>query len=411
MFKSKILNIFESDRIQFLLLAFLPIIIIVGNLFINIFYLVFSIFAIYNFNNKKKFINSTIFYLLIFYLFCLFINLIFSSNFSNSLPRFLKFIFFILFFKEIFELFYFRNIDFDKIIKFWILIFFIVSADIVFELLFGFNSMGIKSPLPGRVSSFFGDELIVGSFYHFFSLFIIAFFLTKKIPSKYIFLMSMIIIIISFMIGERANFLKLFLSIFALIFICLDINIIKKTGIALLVILILGLISANNKKLEVRYYSQIKSIYTIGGLEKYFKESQYGALQNTAYQIFKNNILVGVGLKNFREESGKEIYINKEYKKTDMRWSTHPHQIHLEILSETGLIGYLSFLILIIHSTYLSIKNYLIFRNMYQLSTIIFLMTSLLPLLPTGSIFSTFFGGIFWFNYALMIGLNKKIKY
>ena len=121
--------------------------------------------------------------------------------------------------------------------------------------------------------------------------------------------------------------------------------------------------------------------------------------------------MIKIILKNFREESGKEIYINKEYKKTDMRWSTHPHQIHLEILSETGLIGYLSFLILIIHSTYLSIKNYLIFRNMYQLSTIIFLMTSLLPLLPTGSIFSTFFGGIFWFNYALMIGLNKKIKY
>ena len=184
MFKSKILNIFESDR-TILLLAFLPIIIIVGNLFINIFYLVFSIFAIYNFNNKKKFINSTIFYLLIFYLFCLFINLIFSSNFSNSLPRFLKFIFFILFFKEIFELFYFRNIDFDKIIKFWILIFFIVSADIVFELLFGFNSIGIKSPLPGRVSSFFGDELIVGSFYHFFHFYYRIFFNQKYLRNTF----------------------------------------------------------------------------------------------------------------------------------------------------------------------------------------------------------------------------------
>lgn len=103
----------------------------------------------------------------------------------------------------------------------------------------------------------------------------------------------------------------------------------------------------------------------------------------------------------------KKIYENTEYKKTNWRQATHPHQIHLELLSETGLLGYLSFLTLIIYSLFFSMKNYLKKKNLYQLSTIIFLITSLIPVIPSGSLFSTFYGGIFWFNFGLMISLNS----
>ena len=49
-----------------------------------------------------------------------------------------------------------------------------------------------------------------------------------------------------------------------------------------------------------------------------------------------------VFVKNYK----KSIYENSDYKKTDERQATHPHQIHLELLSELGLIGYILFLIL-----------------------------------------------------------------
>ena len=146
------------------------------------------------------------------------------------------------------------------------------------------------------------------------------------------------IIATSFMIGERANFIKLFLSILIFSLIILKINYIKKTGIIIIILSILGTILYSNESLQKRYYNQISTIYSLDGIEKYFKESQYGAHQITAYEIFKDNLFFGVGLKNFREESRKAIYENKDYKKTYERQATHPHQVHLE-RSEERRVG------------------------------------------------------------------------
>jgi len=79
-------------------------------------------------------------------------------------------------------------------------------------------------------------------------------------------------------------------------------------------------------------------------------------------------------------------------------------------LSETGIFGYLSFLIFLLLSLYLGIKSYLKTKNLYQLSGIIFIITSLLPILPSGSFLSTFSSGIFWINFAIMCGYINKTK-
>ena len=68
--------------------------------------------------------------------------------------------------------------------------------------------------MPGRIASFFGDELVVGGFYHFISLLVLAFFINQKFSNSIILILAISIILISFAIGERANFIKLFLSIF-----------------------------------------------------------------------------------------------------------------------------------------------------------------------------------------------------
>ena len=138
------------------------------------------------------------------------------------------------------------------------------------------------------------------------------------------------------------------------------------------------------------------------------KESQYGAHRIASYQIFKDNFYFGVGIKNFRNEVGKNKYENKDYVKTDFRVATHPHQVHHEFLSETGIIGYLSFLIFISLSLFVSLKRYFKTKNLYQLSGIIFVITSILPIIPSGSFFSTFTSSIFWFNFALMYGCYNK---
>ena len=410
MFKVKNFIPPKKNTLSFYLLIFFPIFLILGNFFINFFFIAFTFLAILNLKESQNFYKSFVFYLLIFFLLYLSINLFFSINLGNSFPRLIKFILIIFFIKELQNLINNKDFSFEKILCYWTLVFFIVCFDIIFEFIFGFNLLGFYTLMPGRIASFFGDELVIGGFYHFMSLLILAFFINQRFSDPIILILSISIILISFAIGERANFIKLFLSIFLFLFFIYKTSFLNKIGISLIIFILLSVTALTNNDIKYRYYDQIKVMYSSNGFSKYFKDSQYGAHQDAAYKIFENNRLFGVGLKNFREESKKEIYKNDEFKKTDTRQSTHPHQIHLELLSETGLLGYLAFFILTLYSIYYSIKNYLIHKNNYQFAAILFIISSIIPLIPSGSLFSTFNGGIFWFNFALMLSFNKYSK-
>ena len=54
-----------------------------------------------------------------------------------------------------------------------------------------------------------------------------------------------------------------------------------------------------------------------------------------------------------------------------------------------------------------SINTYLKTRDKYLLSGIIFIMATLIPILPSGSFFTTYTATIFWINYALIVSFDK----
>ena len=392
----------------FILLALYPVAIISGNLLINVFIFLFSISFFLNFRKERDFFQNNVFYLLSFFFLSLLLNLFFSLYFEHSVIKVAKVLFIIFFVLEIKRI---VNSDNRKYMQYvylsWFIIFLVLSIDVVFEIIFGFNTIGNKSYMPGRISSFFGDELVVGAFYHGFVLFFLSYLMVKKFKNNTMILFIIAVLIISFLIGERSNFIKIFISVIIFSYIALRIDFKIKIISSLAIILsLIGIINFN-ENYKYRYYEQIKYLFSINGYSKYLKQSRYGAHQNAALKIFQEHKFFGVGIRNFRIESSKKKYENKEYEKTDYRHSTHPHQIHYEILSETGLIGYLSFLIFILISLYLSIKSYINTKNLFQLSGIIFIVTSLIPILPSGSFWTTFTSGIFWLNYAVMASYIK----
>ena len=195
------------------------------------------------------------------------------------------------------------------------------------------------------------------------------------------------------------------------IFFIYDFKIRNKIFLLITLTFILIAFVSSNEKYKLRYFDQVHSLFKKDGISTYLKNSQYGAHYNVANEIFKDNPFFGVGIKNFRIESAKNKYNNLDHIYNNVRAATHPHQLHYEFLSETGLFGYLSFLLFIFLSIYWSIKNYLINKNIYQFSSILFILISLLPLLPSGSFLSTYTSSIFWLNYAIMVGYNDlKIK-
>lgn len=400
-----------KDFISLTLLATFPLALIFGNLLINLYIFLFSINFLVNFQDNKIIFKDKIFYLLVFFLISLLINIFFSVNIENSLPRVLKIIFIIFFIFEIKRLI--RKYDtthMTNVYKSWFLIFLILTIDILFETIFGYNLSGNVSYMPGRIASFFYDELVVGAFYHCFVLFFLSYLILKKTKNLVLIFFIIFVLVVSFLIGERSNFLKLFLSVIFFSSFALNINYKIKIISFVTIVLIFCTILISSNSYKVRYYGQIKTLLSVNGYSNFIKQSQYGAHRNAAIKILKKNLFFGVGVKNFRSESGKKMYENKEYLRTSERQSTHPHQIHHEFLSETGIFGYLCFLIFMLSSIYFGLKSYIKSKNLYQLSAIIFIIISLLPLLPSGSFLSTFFSGLFWLNFAIMNGYIKKIN-
>lgn len=398
----------KVDFIYLVLLAIFPAGLILGNLITNIFIFLFSISFFINFNENKGIFKNKIFYLLVFFLFSLIVNVFFSLNPENSLPRVIKIFFIIFFIFEINRLVKKYEVShLNYIYKTWFIIFLILTIDIIFEIVFGFNLIGNKSYMPGRIASFFGDELVAGAYYHGFVLFSLSFLILKNSKNHILITSIIIVLLVSFLIGERSNFLKLFISV--IFFSTLILKIDFKTKLISFIFFILALITFINfsDSYKSRYFNHIKILFSKDGYSKYMKQSQYGAHQDVAIKIFRDNIFFGAGIKNFRHESSQKKYENKEFLQTETRQSTHPHQVHHEFLSETGIFGYVSFLIFILSCIYLSFKNYFKYKNLYQLSSIIFVITSLLPILPSGSFLSTFSSGIFWLNFAIM---NSYIK-
>ena len=401
----------NSEKILLYTLSIFPLAFLIGNSVINFFIIIIPIFFfILTLKKKIKFnFQNKIFLIMLLFWFSSIINLFFSQNPSLSISRVIKF-FFIIFFVSAFK--YIVSLNENKylnnIYKIWSIIFFVVFIDLIFEFMVGFNILGFKSYIPGRLTSFTGNELVIGNFFSAFCLIFLS-YLSIKYPKKnyMIIFSSLVLIFVSFLIGERANFVRTFLMIGLFAIFILDYKYKTKLLFIFIIFSLIPLLITNLKDDNIykyRYLNSINNLFQKNGISTYLNNSQYGAHYDVAYKIFKENKLFGVGIKNFRNESFKSKYENPEHKYKHWKGATHPHQIHLELLSETGLFGYSIFLIFIFSSIFLSIKSNLKNKNLFQFSGMLFVIFSLLPLIPTGSFFSTYSSGLFWINYSLMVG-------
>ena len=286
-------------------------------------------------------------------------------------------------------------------------IFFIVSFDILFEYIFGRNILGFESLSNGRLSSFTADEYKIGGYYFGF-IFLCLLYIKKK--KNFLFLIFAItFLLISLLIGERSNFIKIYIMYFMFFLIFYEISFIKKICIIFGLTLITALVIYNVQSYKSRFlYPFIfnKELIKTEQLEekemifkKIISNNRHLSHYYIATRIIKENILFGSGFKSFRIESFKERY---QEEKIDGA-SVHPHQYHFEILSELGLIGY----ILIISNIFYVLFRNFSFRNDYMFkSAFLFIIASLIPILPSGSFFTSYVATIFFINYSFLIRPN-----
>ena len=403
-----------KDNFIIILFATLPIAIIIGNFFIN-FYLL-CIFLIFIFNalktksfnwlKNKNFIILSIFYLYI----CLnsFFNYFINPSFGyDGILRSLFFLKFIILFPAIPFLLDKKEI-LEKIFKFWLFLIVIIIIDIFFEKYTGSNLLGFKSLDGTRITSFFYDENVVGAFLFGFGFITTIFFFQNKLTEKYKIILNSILVLVFFSIlltGERSAFLKSAL-LFCLILYFIEERklFLKKFNLLICTIFIaisLSFIFPTVLLKQTEFFSRVLNVENPKSISQRFENIKYFTHYDTAIEIFKNKKLNGVGNKNFRFECYDEKYFKENLKFTHQRCTTHPHQIHFELLSEQGLIGYLIFVLFLFSYFKEKFFNDLREKNLFKITINFYLIIFLIPILPSGSLFSTFNGFLFWFFLGL----------
>ncbi len=432
-------NIFFFDKLIIYFFSIFPISFLLGNTVININIIVIDLsFLIICFYKKKWSWMKDKYFLFIL---VIWIYLIFNSiavNISDdSLIRALGFIRYIFLFFAIEYLFANNKKSINKIFYFWSLIICIILVDVVYEKIFGFNILGFESENSERIVSFFKNETIVGGFLFGFSLITTSFLLkysngnsNKKLFANLFLILSIICILIS---NERSNFIK---SIIVFFFFIYFVNsyylLIKKKYIFL--ILILGILTSTIFFKDVYYnhtvvlkrlgiwdnitFSFISNDdldYVYGNNEKKwvnrFRQISYVSHYNTAWEIFKDNPIFGVGNKNFRNICTELKYFNIKIKYSSSGCGTHPHQIHFELLSELGIVGYLLIMLFIIYLLINGVKDYIKYNDVILLMSSLVVLVSVLPILPSGSFFSTFNASVLWLNFSILHAFLKKSNY
>ena len=126
----------------------------------------------------------------------------------------------------------------------------------------------------------------------------------------------------------------------------------------------------------------------------------YKIKKNISIVCFNSNQLIGNGFKSSRRYCYNEVSIKD-------KWClSHPHNYHLEILHDTGLIG---FSVLFIFTCLILWKSFRLFQDKrlsYKQKIILALIIAnflieIFPLKSTGSIFTTWNGTLVWLSVAL----------
>jgi O-antigen ligase len=137
-----------------------------------------------------------------------------------------------------------------------------------------------------------------------------------------------------------------------------------------------------------------------------FWDKRYGELFRRSVRIWRSEPVIGVGLRNFRH-----LCANRHFKPlgpVEDRCYTHPHQIYLEWLVETGALGFLGFLVLIgLWSRELIAGLKTVDAREYPIAVgaLAALLVFLWPLRSSMSFFSNWNAILFW----LMLGLALAI--
>ena len=376
-------------------------------------------------NDYKIFNNYFTFFFTSFY-FLLLLSFTFSQEKLNILSILLYFRFGLY----VMAIYYFLNEE-KKIIKYFlntiVIVILLLFFDSLIQYFFGQNLIGLKNFETHRISSFFGDEQVLGGYVvRLFPFLLLLKNITDKNLKKTNYLITSAIFVSPFIIflsGERVAMILFFLMIsYYLVFFFRTKKFKFIYFYVLFSTLCIGTLLYNSnlyyeKYITKTYQSFFNKTYSQNKFflpEKYQKgkfyifSAQHQNFIYTGMNIFKKNKLLGSGPKSYRY-----VCDYKEYKINRMSCNTHPHNYYLQVLIETGLLGFIFLFSTYLYVIYRSFINFIrLLKNQYlNLSEVVilgFYFTQFWPVMQHGSFFNNWNSIMLFLPIAFLLFFKEK---
>lgn len=404
------------------LLCLMPLALVAGPFIAEIIVLLSIIIVNYDLFKKKKFeyLNNFYFkFFLLFWLYLTFSNIFNSTNFEELLKQ----IFFFRFGLFVVAVTYTINLnknflkDFSFYLSFVILV---LIVDGYFQYFTGENLLGLEIQNQ-RISSLFGEEKVLGTFLVRMTILLIGIkiFLNEKNFKYHIVFFLLTTDILIFLSGDRAPFFLLNISAIYLIIMCKDLKLLRSIILFTSIIIILA-ISFSDNQIKDRVFTKTfedfglldsKPTYTIeNNRSNFIMSPQHENYYTVAYRIFRDKPYFGSGTSSFKYLCNEDKYKIDQYS-----CSSHPHNIYLELLSETGVVGFGFIFSLLLCLIYFSLKHLylkffykqIIFKD-YEICYLACFLINLWPLTPTGSFFNNWLSILYFLPLGFFI--SSKIK-
>ena len=367
------------------------------------------------FKNEK---NLVLILIVIFYFFIL-ISSLSSEYFKKSILTSIPYLRFIIFALVIKFLLIKKNFFNKNLYQFYFYVILLVCIDAWFQYIFGKNILNFSQVTENRISGFFGEKLILGSFLcKIYPLILIIYVLNinnlNKLEKLFFYIFSLVLSSTIFISGERAALNHHLIFLMIVFFLIFDFS--KKNfsfliiGVSMFIVIITTNNNAFNRQINSQYQNfKSNNIFTV------YHSQHFTA----AFKIFKDNKYFGTGVKTFRYECRKPKYkeSNAQRLKGIKSCSTHPHNTYLQILSESGFFAFICIFVIfiffffkLVYFFYLKLSNRLKIEHQPLIIISAFFFFYLLPLSTNGNFFNNWLNSIFFLYLGVYLFLSERLN-
>ena len=288
-----------------------------------------------------------------------------------------------------------------------IICYFIAIGSGLYQYLYGETIFGVTSPNT-RLLLLFSDNAALGHFLsRLFPLLVGLLIVHFSNSLKYYFLVFFLFIstdVLVYLSGERTS---LALMLISSVFIFVLMSKLKLFRLISLFFSILIIVIISIYVPEVKERNIDITMKQLGITETSEKINIFSNLHETyiytGLDMFKENPLIGLGPNNYRNYCN-EYYIQVMDNSSSINpCSTHPHNIYVQLLAETGIIGFLLIMVInyfifktIISYIYKKIRGHILNLDDFQICLIACIICTLWPLLPTLNFFNNWINIIFY---------------